>query len=49
VVGTFHSKNKIKNNDEKKGMVKLATIFVDWSSRCHGNHSRLAIQGIPFT
>lgn len=25
-------------------MVKLATIFVDWSSRCHGNHSRYEIQ-----
>lgn len=45
MVGTFHSKKKFnKNKDEKKGMVKLATIFVDWSSRCHGNHSRFEIQ-----
>lgn len=29
---------------KRKGTVKLVTIFVDWSSICHGNHSRFEIQ-----
>lgn len=42
MVGTFHKKKEKK--DGKRGMAKLATMFVDWSSRCHGNHSRFVIQ-----